>query len=124
MQWLKMNRFLFFDEWTKKREWPQLVSSLTGPRGGFLLLALFVSFWVPEEILVPRQFRAGLGIMSTDSGTLYVIDRYFRYIYALKRTRGCNGQFNWVLECVTIWRGQCPYGPGLHFHGHREPNCS
>ena len=62
--------------------------------------------------------------MSTDSGTLYVIDRYFRYIYALKRTRGCNGQFNWVLECVTIWRGQCPYGPGLHFQGDRELNCS
>ena len=33
-----------------------------------------------EEQIVLRQFRAGLGLMSTSSGTLYIFGRFFRFM--------------------------------------------
>lgn len=60
--------------------------------------------------------------MSTRSSTLYVFGRFFRYMYALKKASNKAGQVRWVLECVTVGKGQCPHGPGVQFHGHRELN--
>ena len=90
-----------------------------------LSLDLFFFFFFlihrdPEEQIVLRQFRAGLGLMSTSSGTLYIFGRFFRYMYALKKAYTRAGRVRWVLECVTVGRGQCPHGPGDQYHGHRE----
>ena len=89
------------------------------------MTVVFFSFILhrdPEEFIVLRPFRAGLGLISTRSGTLYIFGLFFRHMYALKKAYTKAGQVRWVLECVTVGKGPCPHGPGVQFHGHRELN--
>ena len=53
-----------------------------GPKNGLFFFCLFVFIFRDPEDLVLQQFRAGLGIMSTDFGTLYVFDRYLEDTWA------------------------------------------